>query len=194
MPLPSLLTDSDFSPTELSALRIDGDVFSVGDGFVCADGIEDAAIRIRAIGPLLGSPRIAARETAGWIYGQGFDCPRPVQVVVPAGRSQSTEPLRGVRLREAVLTDDEVVELGGLLITSPLRTIVDLLRESGWIEADAERVSGLMLREGHSPARVADALSERRFQRERVRAMERLAELERLLPALGQPAETRYTS
>lgn len=191
MHLSSLLTDGDFASTELSALRLDGEVFAVGDGFVCSDSDDDPSMRIRAVSALLGRPRIAARRTACWIYGEDIACPRPVEVVVPAGKSQSTEALRGVRLRESLLADGEVVDLAGLLVTSPLRTVADLLREPAWSRTDARAVSGLMSRQDLSLERVAAALADRRFQRERVRALTRLSELPRPVTESGQPAETR---
>ncbi|PVZ94901.1 hypothetical protein DDQ50_11495 [Amnibacterium flavum] len=161
----------------MCALRLDGDLFAVGDGYVCADTFEDAAVRIGSIADSLRGPRIAARETASWVFGATDECPRPIEVIVPAGKSQSTEAMRGVRVRESVLRDDEVIGIGGLRVTSPLRTAVDLVRMRSYSPATATMVAALLRNEGIGTAAVLALLADRRFQRERIRGTRRILDL-----------------
>ena len=76
---------------------------------------------------------------------------------VPLGRVQVTRAVasggrvhRAVRVRTAPLADDEVVVLGGVVVTSAARTVVDLLRdvsfEQGVVVADAALRTGLVSR------------------------------------------------
>jgi hypothetical protein len=69
-----------------------------------------------------------------------------------------------LRVREVVITDEDVVVLGGLRVTTPLRTVVDLLRSpgdrpGGFDPSDAAAVAGLLAIGAVSVAAVAGSLA-----------------------------------
>src|SRR3979490_2767370 len=62
-------------------------------------------------------------RTAGWLHGLDLPPVDPVEVIIQDVRVSSRA---GVRLRRATLANGEVVRLGGLTVTSRLRTAVDV--------------------------------------------------------------------
>jgi hypothetical protein len=76
---------------------------------------------------------IAGRMTAAWIYGCA-DAPEKLSLLVDAKhRISSVRSARGCILHEVRLGQLDVVSIGGLLVTSPLRTAVDVALH---VEAD----------------------------------------------------------
>jgi len=177
MRLSAVLDQSDFSIAELCAQRLDGDLFSVGDGYTPSDIADDVETRAASLAITLGPERVAARTTAAWIWKAFPRLERPLQVCVGSGRSQAIEPLRGVVLRESTLTEDDIVSCCGLRITSPRRTALDLVRDPRYRPEDAAAVAELMRLAGDSGGDLVTLLNESRFRRESVRARERLESL-----------------
>jgi hypothetical protein len=90
-------------------------------------------VRARAAN-LIVAPGVAlAGGTAAWIYGIPPMEPNahlretPLETVRPAGRAAVRRA--GSRGRTALLRDEDLVELEGALVTSPVRTALDLARE-----------------------------------------------------------------
>ncbi len=76
---------------------------------------------------------IAGRMTAAWIYGCA-DAPEKLSLLVDAKhRISSVRSASGCILHEVRLGQLDVVSIGGLLVTSPLRTAVDVAMH---VEAD----------------------------------------------------------
>ncbi|MDQ0096852.1 type IV toxin-antitoxin system AbiEi family antitoxin [Arthrobacter bambusae] len=76
---------------------------------------------------------VAGRMTAAWIYGCA-DSPERLSLLVDAKhRISSLRSARGCILHEVRLGQMDVVSIGGLLVTSPLRTAVDVALH---VEAD----------------------------------------------------------
>lgn len=76
---------------------------------------------------------IAGRMTAAWIYGCA-DAPERLSLLVDAKhRISSVRSARGCILHEVRLGQLDVVSIGGLMVTSPLRTAVDVALN---VEAD----------------------------------------------------------
>lgn len=76
---------------------------------------------------------IAGRMTAAWIYGCA-DAPERLSLLVDAKhRISSLRSAPGCILHEVRLGQLDVVSIGGLLVTSPLRTAVDVALH---VEAD----------------------------------------------------------
>ncbi len=76
---------------------------------------------------------IAGRMTAAWIYGCA-DAPERLSLLVDAKhRISSLRSAQGCILHEVRLGQLDVVSIGGLLVTSPLRTAVDVALH---VEAD----------------------------------------------------------
>lgn len=99
--------------------------------FVAGSAKEDRALRARALGLVVPETAIVALHTAAWLYG--VDTFPPSQrtimtphLLVPHG---SPRPKGGRAItRQTVVPDYEAIEVGGVRVTSPLRTTTDLLR------------------------------------------------------------------
>lgn len=189
MRLPDVLDTNDLPLAELCASRLDGELYGVGDGYRPVDYPDDIVARALSLSRTLTDGRIAHRDTAAWILGAAPTLVRPLPVCVHAGLSHGLDPRHGMTLGEAILHPHETFVAGGLEITTPLRTAVDLLRVPEDARHDASIVARLISDAGLCTAQVEIELGDRRFQRERRRAFRRLADVATILA--GQPAETR---
>jgi hypothetical protein len=102
--------------------------------YVAAAVPDSVALRAQALGLVLPAGGVVGMRTAAWLYGahvldQRDDRP---EVVVPRGDQLR---LRGARARSALLHEDDVIEVNGVAATSPVRTLVDLARQSDPVEA-----------------------------------------------------------
>ncbi|VXB38580.1 conserved hypothetical protein [Arthrobacter sp. 9AX] len=88
---------------------------------------------------------VAGRMTAAWIYGCAAEPDRLALLVDAKRRVSSLRNTRGCTLHEVKLGPFDVVSLGGLMVSSPLRTALDVA-----LHVDAERaipaLEGLLAR------------------------------------------------
>lgn len=77
---------------------------------------------------------VAGRMTAAWIYGCAGEPDRLALLVDAKRRISSLRNTRGCTLHEVRLGPCDVVSLGGLMISSPLRTALDIA-----LHVDAQR-------------------------------------------------------
>jgi hypothetical protein len=141
----------------------------VRDVFVDASLPDTLDLRLAAVARTLTPGQVVARTTAAWISGldvldsRGLPATPRVEVVV---LEQSARP-KG-RLVRAHSADDlrasDVVELGGIPVTSPLRTATDLARFAR--RGDALVALDWFLRQGSfTRAELLDAVSRWRARR-----------------------------
>ncbi|MCI1018157.1 hypothetical protein HWD99_05930 [Microbacterium sp. C5A9] len=111
---------------ELTAARLDGDLFDIGEGFIPADLVEAPGTRAASIATLIPTDTAASGPTAAWIHGAG-DAPPAIHHVRRAveRRIRANLPAR-VILHDTSVPPAELVRLGGVLVMSPARTMVDL--------------------------------------------------------------------
>jgi len=131
----ALLTAADLTETELSAAVLDGELYRVGEGFRPIDLPLDAAARAASLREILVHARVAAGPTAAWIWGAGDDPGTPYPVIVPRDSSVAHPSGVGsflVTTRVMRLTPGEIIPLGGVPVTSALRTAMDLLCDEAW--------------------------------------------------------------
>ena len=143
-PLPRLLSPRDLPEAELRAAVLDGELYALGDRWSSVADPDDAEARARSVLSESSSRTIAARRTAAWIWGACAAPPPDLQCLVSSSARSRGAP-SGSRVSEVRIDDDEVVRLGGVLVTSPARTVLDLLRLSdphGEAEELALRVLG----------------------------------------------------
>ncbi len=126
--LPSVLTTTDLPLAELCAATLDGQVFRLDDCFEPVDVPHTRLQRARAIGALWPGKFIAERSTAAWIWGALESAPLDHELCVSLGARARPENTRRLTVREVVIENDEFVVLGGMRVTTPLRTIVDIAR------------------------------------------------------------------
>ncbi|HYI32165.1 MAG TPA: hypothetical protein VEX88_01745 [Glaciibacter sp.] len=126
-PLGTLLTGRDLPVAELCCARLDGELVAVGEGWSPVDLPVGEAVRAQAAALLVPPRVIAERMTAAWIFGL---VPEPTRhhFCVDARTRAHVPPSSRIQLREVNCTTDDTLTLGGLQVTTPLRTVSDLAR------------------------------------------------------------------
>lgn len=131
--------DERLSRAELCAARLDGHVVEIDDAYMPADAVETPALRAGSLRDLLGDTLAASHLTAAWVHGALVEPPRrhTVQRAVP--RRLHHVFGRRIRYRESPVEENDLVTLGGVRVTSPVRTLIDLARVPDDAHAAAAR-------------------------------------------------------
>ena len=174
--LAPVLFPSDLPLAELCAARLDGELFALDDGYCPIDQPETHESRARSISPHCRDRIIAERRTAAWIWGARENPPQPLELCVDIdARARPIISGRAVR-REVVIDGDEFYEVGGVLVTSPLRTAIDIARFGNYFDdTDGELLARLMAIGDFGLAECRLALDRRPNLPHKVRAWERLS-------------------
>lgn len=122
-----------FVLAELHAMKLDGVLQPiVGDAFRCTASAESAPMRAAAlhhhVPASLATRAALAQLSAAWVYGCAPPPTRLALLQSHGGKSASLPPFSWCTLREVNLELGEVQRLGGALITTPLRTALDVAR------------------------------------------------------------------
>lgn len=128
-----------FSWPELQAMAADGILSQLYQrGYVLPGTPATPQLRARAasfaVPPAIRQRVVAGRMTAAWIYGCAGEPDRLALLVDATRRVSSLRSTRGCTLHEVRLGPFDVVSLGGLMVSSPLRTALDIA-----LHVDAER-------------------------------------------------------
>ncbi len=178
---PILRTD-DFPSTELSALRLDGVVYPLGDSYCVIDEVSDVRLRATSLVPVLSTRLIAARLSAAWVWGAIASAPARPQVCVAAHARRRPAATARVTVHEAVLTAADVVTVAGIGITTPRRTAIDIARFSLRFGTPEATCGALLMRlAGFSAAECIDEMERNRNLPNKIRAARRLRSAEQLL-------------
>ncbi len=130
-PAPLLLFAGErLSLAELTAARLDGDLVELGEGFLAADAPETVILRARSLAPILNPAMALTHSSAAWVHGALAEPParHRLQRAVPWRPHHRWS--RRFLYHDALLDPADVVTVGGALLTSTTRTVVDLLRRS----------------------------------------------------------------
>ncbi len=143
------------SLSELSAARLDGDVVEIGDAYIPADLVESPDVRASSVAELVRPGTAAAGPTAAWIHGAGAAPPAVHHIRRSVPRRVRPHLSGRLIFHDGALVESEIEHIGGIDVSTPLRTMLDLatglhrdarLRE--WIERLARA----------DPALVAESL------------------------------------
>ncbi|WP_394771099.1 type IV toxin-antitoxin system AbiEi family antitoxin [Lacisediminihabitans sp.] len=161
--LPRVLSGRDLPLAELTAARIDGEVYSVDECFSPLDEFEIAPHRALALLASFPPRLIAERHTAAWVLGAQPAPPTVHQFCVSIeARTRPTIALR-MSVREVVIDAEDLLQVAGLPVTTPLRTAVDLVRCSGdFDDRHLPLVAELMRIGGFGVEHCAELLNRRR--------------------------------
>jgi hypothetical protein len=174
--LTAVLTADDFDPAELSAILLDGEAYRVGDTVAPLDEVPGPLVRATALAGQLPPRLIAEQHTAAWIWGAQ---PRPpVRHELCADISWRTRPALDALLsvREVVLRNEDTVTLGGLDVTTPLRTAIDLARfVAEWTDNETTVVRELLAIGGIGTADCATWMNRGRNLPGKRQALQRLS-------------------
>lgn len=146
--------DDRLSIAELTAARLDGDVVELGDAFIPADAVETRALRAGSLAGLLGETLAATHLTAAWVHGALPDPParHTVQRAVP--RRLHRSPSRRLVYRDLAVEPGDLELIGGVRVTTAVRTLSDLARTG-----DAAHARAAALMAEADPALVDSALA-----------------------------------
>lgn len=157
MPRSRLVTSDDWPEAELRAAVLAGELVAVGACWASPVEPQTPSLRAEAAAWTLRDARpIAGTRTAAWIWGATSRPPSPLEAAISPQARVHVDA--GVRLREVVIDPADIVRLGGLGgpagagglgVTTPLRTAIDLLRtpstgERTFGAAESEAVRGLL--------------------------------------------------
>lgn len=138
--LPRILNTDDLPAAELCAARLDGELVPIAGAWAPLDVVETRVDRAVAAGSGLPRRWIAELGTAAWIWGAREDPPLPLTFCARLAE-RGPRSRRGVALREVVIVRAELARLGGVLVTTPQRTILDLARTGPWEPEVARRLA-----------------------------------------------------
>lgn len=143
--MPTILTTHDLPLAELCAMRLDGELVAVDQWFAPFDDFPSPTQRAAALAFGAGERLIAERRSAAWVWG-GLDRPPASHEFCVAHNARVTRrPVPHVVVREVVLLDGDVIVVGGVGVTSPRRTIADLVRFcETWTDEDTETIRRLL--------------------------------------------------
>ncbi|MDO9395751.1 MAG: hypothetical protein Q7T71_04315 [Herbiconiux sp.] len=187
--LPLVIGHGQLPLAELSAARLDGELRALGEAYCSIDVHPSADLRAAAL-PTVPEALIAERRTAAWLLGADPRFTLPMQFCLRSTRRPRVPPTSQCVVRQVVLADDEIVVAGGVRLTSPLRTAIDLLRwqpdfDTGLARTVATLLLGCRLGTGGCAAvlRSTPHLPHKRRALERLEAVAELG----LSPGRGLP-------
>lgn len=129
MPSPFLYFAGDrLSYAELSAACLDGHLVELGEGYIPADAVETSALRAASLHSLLGDTLAATHLSAAWIHGALAEPPARHTVQRAVERRLHQVLGRRIVYRDLRVAEDDLRTIGGVRVTSPIRTLADLSR------------------------------------------------------------------
>lgn len=110
------------------AMRLRGALISCGPGVRGAAWPDSPKVRLAALATHLDDGFVAARLTAAWVWQASAHPGTPLIFAAAAGRARKpTKP--GSRRYECRFAAGDTVKLGEFGVTSPRRTLIDLLHQ-----------------------------------------------------------------
>lgn len=136
------LVDDRLSLAELTAARLDGHVVELGDAFIPADAVETCALRAGSLTSILGDSLAATHLTAAWVHGALPVPPARHTVQRAVARRAHHTPSRHLVYRDLAVDPADLALIGGVPVTTRVRTLMDLARVGDDAHAHAVRLLG----------------------------------------------------
>ncbi|MFG6445670.1 type IV toxin-antitoxin system AbiEi family antitoxin [Microbacterium sp. P07] len=131
MPSPFLyFVGGGLSQAELSSACLDGHLIELGEGYIPADMTDSAALRAASLADLLGETLAATHESAAWVWGRLEEPPARHRVQRAVERRLHHVVSRRLVYRDPLIDADDVCEIAGVRVSTPVRTLVDLARST----------------------------------------------------------------
>lgn len=125
---------------ELSAARLDGELFAVAHCYSPSDVPDRAVSRAQSLAQGLSARVIVELMSAAWVLGATDAAPTFPQYCSTAEARAKPAVIRRLAVREVVIEPDEIVCVGGVRVTSPLRTACDLARSDAEFDTATQLV------------------------------------------------------
>ena len=161
-------------PAVRSAELLAGVLVRCGPGVRPIGWPESPPVRLAAISEVLEGGYIAISQTAAWVWGAARDPGHRLQVSVPPGRRLPQLQPRDITVRQLRLEPDDLIRLGEHTVSSPLRTLKDIVQGSAqFTSAEVVNCRLLALRVPDAVTKLRHAISDgtpayRRRSRERI--------------------------
>lgn len=147
--LSCLVDTASLSIAELSAVRLDGDLRECGGAFLALDEPDLPAARAQAVRSLApDGPLLVEHLSAAWVHGFIPTPPTIGRFAVSMAERGKVKPPLPFQLREVVISAAEVQLIGGVPVTTPERTCLDLLRDADLADAVAISIVAECVRRG----------------------------------------------
>ncbi|MCK2021717.1 SAM-dependent methyltransferase [Microbacterium sp. kSW2-24] len=159
---------------ELTAARLDGDVVDIGEAFIPADLVEGADVRAASIATIVHPGTAVCGPSAVWVHGACDAPPNPHHLRRAVARRIRAVQSPRVRYHDTPLPAEDLVLIGGIPITTPERTLIDLALGSHR-EPALDRWAHMLIE--HDPGLIGTA-------RERIRTLRRVPGSRRALELL----------
>lgn len=157
--LPALLTPAHLPFAELQSAALDGDVFRVDRAFCSVAEFDVPWRRALALSEPFGEEFVVAGRSAAWVWGALALAPLTHDAYGETRKGSHDVPT-GMAVRAMHPLDADLIDFGGVRVTTPLRTVVDLVRGDAFEESDAGTVR--FLADEHSVDRAScEAVMER---------------------------------
>ncbi|MFV0433553.1 MAG: hypothetical protein ACK5LO_06220 [Leucobacter sp.] len=131
-PLPSPPRIDHWPRAVRSAEMLRGTLVRCGPGLRLVGWPETPRVRAHALAPWYGTGHNAAiRMTAAWIWGAARSPGHPLEFSTTRGRRAESTPGSEHALHQFSYESDEIHSLGEFQLTTPLRTVADVLRIPG---------------------------------------------------------------
>ncbi|RZI94124.1 MAG: SAM-dependent methyltransferase [Microbacterium sp.] len=139
--------DDRLSHTELMSARLDGHVVEIGDAYMPADTIETCHLRAGSLRRTVGSQLALTHESAAWVHG-AIDDPPGRHCVQRRTETRLHHVLdHRLRYRDLQLPAGDAMILGGVAVSTPTRTLADLVRDRVIHESCGEDIVGRLVRQ-----------------------------------------------
>jgi hypothetical protein len=176
--LAAILSAPEFAEAELAAMRLDGEVFRVDQCASPIDEVSSPSLRAAALALELPPRLIVEQRSAAWLWGALATPPVRHEVCADIGARTRPPDWRRLAIREVVIGSDDVIELDGLKVTTPVRTATDIVRFSpDFGPEDADIVTSLMNDWGFGVGDCEASMSARKNLPNRHIALTRLGQL-----------------
>ena len=185
MTLPTMLTESDLPLAELTALMLDGELYRLDTGYSPVDQPDFPSVRAATLACRWPHRLIVEQHSAAWVHGALERPPARHELCADTGARARPTNLRAASVREVVISADEVQGMGGIDVTTPVRTVCDLARFSAFDDTD-RRTCARLLRIGGTD--VDECL---RIVQSRPKLMHKQRTIARLRAIGDYPDETR---
>jgi len=174
--LPPLLTELDLPLAELTAARLDAELYPIGAGFAPVDEFETLRHRARSLKERATGRLIAEQFTAAWVWGAVPLFPAQLQFCASLDARVTRTTHAWCATREVVIDESEWVRIDCVGVTTPLRTAVDIARFSPTFDPFVRSALRELMTIGQfGYADCLDELGRRRNLPAKRRAAERLA-------------------
>ncbi|MGW9021473.1 hypothetical protein ACWGOE_08340 [Leucobacter chromiiresistens] len=167
----------EWPPAVRSAERLRGTLVPCGPGMRPVAWPETPRVRLSALAPWLEERYVAIGLTAAWVWGAARSPGDPLQCSTVGRKRPPARRAPGVAVHEHALAAADFARIGRESVTTPTRTLCDLLRSAGAFGVESRVACRILLAREPGGRRAVQAALDAGSSRHRRIATARLASL-----------------